>query len=492
MSLLTKINSKILQSPLVKNSAWGIISNVCQVLFVSAFFAIVARKFSPDEFGQFLISTTVYQLVAAFSSMGLGQWFIRQYAQEEDQLLLTGKFLKTQIGLGLLFYLVNIAFAYLVYSDPHIRVLCLILGTNIIFDNFIYAIRSLNIAEHRQNKTATIFAIDGFLKLIIGCLLFIYPFSSVTLACLLILVRILTLSLFIKVGSSNSISLKALWKAPISLEDLKILILKNWQFIVIGSISIIYWRIGNIIISKFLSLSNVADYEIAFRIFSIPQILPIVASATIYPQFIKYVNENDYTGLKKFYKTIATVYSLFAILSYAFIYSFSDLIITLAFGNGYPGAAQCLREMFLTFLFLPTVLLQANLIVAVGFEKLDMWCNITSLLVNVVACLIGLHYIQSLSVVNYSILFSFVVFHILQDIFLVQKKITTLTHSLLFYITLASFVLLYHFLMVRINPYLVFTSIITMVLIYSMIMVIISKRKIDSFTYFKTALSRNK
>jgi uncharacterized membrane protein HdeD (DUF308 family) len=112
--------------------------------------------------------------------MGLGQWFIRKYITDEDKLTLTGKFLKTQLGLGFIFYLINIAFAYGVYNDEQIRLISIILGTNIILDNFINAIKSLNIVEGRQDKTAIIMIIDGFLKLIVGCLLFINPFSAIT------------------------------------------------------------------------------------------------------------------------------------------------------------------------------------------------------------------------------------------------------------------------------------------------------------------------
>src|ERR1700743_1374876 len=129
---MSQLTNKYLKSSLVKHSAWGIISNILQVLLVSVFFAIIARKYSPNEFAEFLISTTVYQLVAAFSSMGLGQWFIRRYIAETDKIAFTSKFLKTQIGLGLLFYFVNIALAFLIYPDGQIRLLCIILGTNII------------------------------------------------------------------------------------------------------------------------------------------------------------------------------------------------------------------------------------------------------------------------------------------------------------------------------------------------------------------------
>ncbi|WP_448701368.1 oligosaccharide flippase family protein [Mucilaginibacter sp. AW1-3] len=424
---------KILNSSLIQNSVWGIAANVLQILFVCLFFAIVARKYSPNEFGSFLISTTVYQIVAAFSSMGLGQWFIRQYVLEDDKVGFISKFFKTQIGLGILFYFVNILLAYLIYPDPHIRLLCIILGTNIIFDNLINAIRTLNIAEGLQKKTAVILVIDGFFKLLVGCLLFIHPFSAAILSVWMIAVRILTLGLFIKLGSSNSITLKLLWLAKISYDDLKILIIKNWQFIVIGSISIVYWKIGNIIISKMLTLANVADYEIAFRIFSILQILPVIASATIYPQFIKYFNERDYAGLKKFYKNIFLFYTFFAITSYAFIYTFAPTIIPLSFGKSYPGAIVCLQQMFLTFLLLPTVLLQANLLVTIGLEKLDMWFNIISLVINVACCLVGLHYIKDLSVVNYAVFGSFLVFHVSQDIVLMRKKLLDVQHCLFFY-----------------------------------------------------------
>lgn len=458
MSIAGLKNNKYFKSPLIRNSAWGIFANALQIAFVFLFFVIVAREYSTGVFAKFLIATTVYQLVAAFSSLGLGQWFIRQYAAEEDRLAFTAKFLKTQLGLGILFYVVNIGVAYLIYPDIEIRTLCLVLGTNIVFDNAINAIKSLNIAEGEQRKTATILAIDGFLKLLAGCLLFIYPLSIMVLASLMIVVRMLSLSLFIQQGSSKRITAKLLWFASVSYEDIKILVIKNWQFIVIGSISIIYWKIGNIIISKFLTLNHVADYEIAFRFFSVLQIVPIVASATIYPRFIEYLAQNNREAVIKLYSTIFVAYSLFAVLAYVFIYSYAGFIIPLAFGQSYPGAVECLQQMFLTFLVLPTVLLQANLIVAMGMEKLDMWFNIISLAVNVAGCIIGLYFIRMLVVVNYSVFVSFLIFHLLQDITLVKEGFMKVKHCLMFYLAIFLTVLGCRFLTINVNPTVFFVS----------------------------------
>ena len=478
------------KSSLFKNGAWGLFSNVLQVILISLFFAILARKYAANQFAQFLIATTVYQLVASFSSLGLGQWFIRQFLQEEDQFTLTNKFLKTQVGLGMFFYLVNIGLAYTIYADGQIRLLCVILGTNIIFDNFINALKSLNIAQHKQAKTAAILIIDSSLKLLVGCLLFVNPFSAVVLSCFMIVVRIITLSLFIKLGSSNSINLKSLWKAKISYIDLKALVLKNWQFIVIGSISIIYWKIANIIISKKLTLQDVANYEISFRIFYIFTIVPLVASATIFPHFIAYFTKKDKLGLKQFYHKIFFVYASLALISYAFLYTFAGLIIPIAFGNSYSGAVLCLQQMALTFLILPTVLLQANLIVSIGLEKMDMWFNIVSLVFNVAGCFIGLYFMQSLGVINYSIFISFTIFHVLQDVLLIWKKYTTLKHAILFYALIAILVFGYRYLIEDLNPYIGF-SIFCFVLLIVSIVVFFSKQKNEELANIKSLYKEN-
>ncbi|MCJ8211013.1 oligosaccharide flippase family protein [Mucilaginibacter sp. RS28] len=447
---------KYLQSTFIKNSLWGVLSNIFQILFVSLFFAILARKYQPDEFAKFLISNTVYQILAAFSSMGLGQWFIREHVKNMYEDELTNKFMKMQLGLGGLFYGVNIVIALLLYRDAQIQILCVLLGTNIIFDNLINAIKTLNIAENRQQKTATVLAIDGLLKVIVAGMLFIYPFSTAVLSVLVVAVRLVTLSLFIQMGSANTLSVKSLWKAKVSYADLKNLVISNWRFIVISSISIIYWKLGNVIISKSMPLQNVADYEIAFRIFSVLQIIPVVASGTIYPQFIKYYNERNFNNLRFIYTNIFNVYTLFAIISYAFIYAFAPIIIPLVFGNGYPGAVACLQQMFLTFLLMPTVLLQANLLVAMRLERLDMRFNIISLLINICGCVAGLLFVRKLAVINYAVLGSFVVFHILQDVVLVRRKLITIAHCLSFYGAILAAPLICIYGNQHLNPYLFF------------------------------------
>lgn len=431
-----KIGSSILslsRSALFKNSSWGIVSQGFQTLFTSLFFIVIARQYSTATFADYVVASSVYQLVAAFSGMGLGQWFVREVTQAADRSSFVNRFVKMQVCFGVAFYVGNIVLAYLFYSNAFVRLLIIVFGANIVFDNIINAIRSLNVADFEQKKTFIILTLEAFLKLLVACLLFVYPLSVVTLSAILLGVRFITLNLFLRYGSANQVNLTSLWQSRINRRDVGALLLANWPFIVIGGVSIINWRIAAIIIAKVLTAADVATYEISFKLFSIAQILPVIISTTVFPLLVKLTAADEQQKFRSFYRQAHVYYLLFGLFAYTFVYTFVDKLMPLAFGAKYALAGSYTKQMFLTILVFPTVLLQANVLIALKLEKQDMALNIVALLVNVLTCLVGLYYVQSLAIVNYSIFASFLVFHILQDILLVRRKITTIGHTLGFY-----------------------------------------------------------
>jgi len=441
---------------LLKNSSWGVISQISQTVFLSLFFVILARMYPTGIFAKYIVANAIYQLVTAFSTMGLSQWFIREYMETDDKEALIGRFIKMQIYFGVIFYVINIGLAYLIYGDQYTRVLIIILGVNVIFDNLINGIKSLNVANFEQKKTAVILTIESFLRFLAACVVFIYPLSIITLSVIIIAIRFLTLNLFLNFGSSNLVSLKSLWKRSVTYVDMKALVVLNWAFVIIGGVSIINWRMSNIIISKVLTAFDVANYEISFKIFNIAQILPVVISTSVFPLLVKHYSKDNKSDFFDFYKKMHVYYLLFGLLAYTFIYSFCDRLIPIAFGDTYLTNAQYTKQMFLTILVFPTALLQANVLIAMKLEKQDMLFNIFALVVNLAMCLFGVLYIKSLSVVNYSIFASFLIFHIAQDVLLWRKKIASLYSILKFYITTAAFITAYIFLSKIVNPFVLF------------------------------------
>src|ERR1035437_8721180 len=108
-----KLNQKLnqlIKSRIFINSSWGIISQVLQSILLSLFFILIARKYSTQIFANFIIATVLYQLIAAFSSLGLSQWFIREITGAPNKKDLVNRFFKIQIYSGVVFYLLNIVF----------------------------------------------------------------------------------------------------------------------------------------------------------------------------------------------------------------------------------------------------------------------------------------------------------------------------------------------------------------------------------------------
>lgn len=437
-------------SRLVKNSFWGIAGSGGQTLLLSLFFVILARKYDPSVFALFLIATTIYQFLSAFSTLGLGQWFTRVIVNAPDRNVIVSKFLKIQFISGASFYLINVAVAYLLYNDELLRHLAIVLGVNILFDNIIYGIKALNVAEFQQKKTFVILFVDSVLKFLASCILLIAPLPVLTLAIILIGIRLLTLNIFLRFGSTSVISFRKLLFFRVPWQEIKNIIVPNWAFVIIGSVSMIYWRIGNLIISKTLPLKDVANYEVSYKVFSLALVLPVIISSTVFPSLVEFYKAGKMKEFRNYFHKVFFIYLGYSVFVYTFFYSFSDFIIPFAFGEKFADNVVYTKEMFLAVLVFPTALLQANVLVALHKEKIDMWLNVVSLVVNVTICVVGLYFVKSLTVVNLAIFFSFLVFHICQDIFLVKYKISSLRHVagvyLLLGIAVGSYILLSHYL----------------------------------------------
>jgi O-antigen/teichoic acid export membrane protein len=250
-----------------------------------------------------------------------------------------------------------------------------------------------------------------------------------------------------------------LWTYKISREEVKSIIFRNWPFLVISSVSIVYWRIGNIIISKTLSLLDVAMYEISFRLFSVAQILPIVISSSLFPHLIKLYNTGDKMKFSSLYRKYFYLFLLYGLLMYTFIYSFADQIIPFVFGGKYLITPVYAKQMFLTILLFPTAIYQAILLISMKLERVDMSINLISLAISVMSIMIGLSFSKSLSVINYSIFISFTVFHLCQDVILVNKQVTTVKAVFQFYIFIAVFTLGYIWLASKVSHVIAFSAI---------------------------------
>jgi len=458
------------QSSILSNSLWGVVSNVLQNILFSIFFIILARTYSTDEFGNYVISNTIYSFVLGFSSLGLGHWFIREVVNDEaGKQSMVNKFFKMQILIGIIFMGVNVAVTYALYEQQVVRSLALVFGINIIFDNIINGIKYLNIANQRQRITFGLLILEALMKCMVSVLLLFYHLDVIFLSMILLGLRFITLNLFLNIGSSNELKLPGIIRVKVSWHEFSSIVLKNWPFIVISTLSIINWRIGNIFVSKMLTLKDVADFEVSFKLLSIAYLVPIVVATTLYPKLIKALQSGT-EELRKLYLKFHLPFLIYGVLSFAFVMSFSDFFVPLLFGDKFLDTAQYCNQIFLVMLVFPSIFLQANVLLALKLERLDVFINLASVVVNVLICAIGLHYVKNLTVVNIAIFVSLCCFHLAQDFILVRRKVAHVTHVFFYYFMMAIIAALFLFSRSFVPGYLLFLiliSVLVLVLIFN-------------------------
>jgi O-antigen/teichoic acid export membrane protein len=438
------IKSKF-STDIFKNSAWGIVSNIIQNILLSVFFIIIARQYNKDEFANYIIANTIYSFILGFSTLGLGHWFIREIINTEDKVALLNKFFKMQFIIGIAFYFISLGITFLLYQNPLIRSIAIILSINIIFDNIIYVIKYLNISALEQRKSFVLLSIEALLKCLSACALFFFTIPILYLSIILIALRFITLNLFITYGSSKTIKLADIIFTKINFKEIKSIVAANWSFVVIGSLSVVNWRIGNIFVSKYLTSSDVANYEVSFKLLSMAYILPVIVATSIYPKLINAL-KNSFGEMQLLYQKVFVPFAIFGLLAFTFVFSYADYFIPLLFGDKFGDTALYCKQMFLVMLIFPTFLLQADVLITLKLEKLDMLCNVISILINISLCFIGLHYFKNLAVVNYAIFSSILVFQLVQDFILIKHKVTTFLKAISFYLIMTSIILVYYFL----------------------------------------------
>jgi O-antigen/teichoic acid export membrane protein len=410
---------------LYKNIGWGVIASLLQNFLYSIFFIVVARQYETRDFSNYIISNNLYGFVLTFSSLGLGQWFLREIQHNKNKNHLQYKFLKSQIVIGIGFYFINLLLCSMIYKNDVLLILSIILGINIILDNIISVFKFINIDGGAQHKTFTFLSIEAILKFLLALLLIQYKFNIVILCSIIVLIKLFSVVLFLKYGLYSKLNLIDTIKHRLNIGELNNLIRKNISFAIIAGISVIFWSLGNIIVSKFLTINDIAYYDIVFKVFVMAQIIPVIFSSTVFPKLVKAANK-DLAELKDLIGKYYYMYFIYGITAYVFVYSYAEIFIPLFFGSKYFVAAAYCKEMFLTMIVFPIVLLQANIMIAIKKEKIDMWMNIIVLGINIIICLTGVLFMKNLSIINYSIFSSFIIFMVMQDIYLIKMKIQEL------------------------------------------------------------------
>jgi O-antigen/teichoic acid export membrane protein len=482
MSIVNKLTGK----SIISNTISGVAANVLQNIFLGIFFVLLTKSIGLNKFSEYVIGNSLYQIVAAFSTMGLANYFIREYVQmEEKKDYATLHFFATEFILSFIGYIIIILSSVTLYNNELVIIqVSSILGINILFDNIIYSVKAIHIAEKTQIVFLKITLFESLVKLLLASIYYYVPFDFILFILILVIARILTLKLAY-VSLPNNIKeeigilseLKSI-KKKIEIKKIKGLIYKGRVFVIIGAVNIIFWRINSLLLSKLATKTDVGLYEIALKFFSIAQIIPVILLGTIFPVMAKnYSDTKSYLTISK--KTYLQVF-IFSVYTTLFAYYLCPYFIDYFFGKEFNGAIKITQHMFFALIPFSLSLVQAYMLLSSHNEKLDMWLNIINVIFNTILGYTMISIYGSMGSVT-SITISFVLFYFLQGIILRRKKMEFLT-DLKFTVFV---ILLLVIIPITISEYSILEK------IPPIVMLIISIGIISIYAKFKEILNRN-
>ena len=427
MSIVNKLTGK----SIISNTISGVAANVLQNIFLGVFFILLTKSIGLNKFSEYVIGNSLYQIVAAFSTMGLANYFIREYVQiEEKKELATLHFFATEFILSFAGYIIIILCSVTLYNNELLIIqVSSILGINILFDNLIYSVKAIHIAEKTQIVFLKITLFESLVKLALAIIYYYMPFDFILFIFILVIARVLTLKLAhaslpndIKKEIATLSALKSI-KKIVKIKIIKKLIYEGRIFVIIGAVNIIFWRINSLLLSKLATKNDVGLYEIALKFFSIAQIIPVILLGTIFPVMAKnYSDTTTYLTISK--KAYLQVFT-FSVYTTLMAYYLCPYFIDFFFGLEFKGAIKITQHMFFALIPFSLSLVQAYMLLSSHNEKLDMWLNIINVIFNTILGYILIKVFGSMGSVT-SITISFVLFYILQGIILKRIKINFL------------------------------------------------------------------
>lgn len=412
----------------------GIISNLLQNIFFSFFFIILVRHYDKTNLGYYIIGNFLYATLSSIAALGIGNSYVRNYKNASDKKKVLSEFLQLMTISSICFMLINVFTSHILYNQNEIHVLSYILGLHIFIDNVFYAVRYHQFGTDRQKIAYRLLVADSIIKLVVAGLLLFFDITIIKLLVFVSFFRILVLIFTWRYYMNPHNFLDTLLSEKMNLFKLVKLIKTEHTFIIISFLAILNWRTGSFYISKYFSIEDVTEYEIAFKLFSITYMVPVVVSNALYPRFVSL--QKDMHSLYKLYRGSFIFLLLFGTGTYTFMHAFAEQIIHFLFGTNHINAVEYAKDIFLIMLPYPIIQLQASYLVAGGGEVYDLWGNLLVCCTTIILGYIFLRYYHEVTAVIYSLFLSFIVFIVFQEVVLNKyRKSFALSNLLLYGIT---------------------------------------------------------
>ncbi len=314
----------------VKNSFWILIEKMSRIISGILVGVLVARYLGPDQFGLISYALNVVAIFTIISTLGLDSLIVRELIMRNDKqhVILGTAFIMRLLG-SIVVVAASTTYSFM-RDTPQQTMIVFLVSLSIVMQSFTV------VDFYFQSKVKGRFtAMNQVITLLTSAMVklgLIYYHAPLIYFASMVLFEA-TISFFLQYlfYKKNDQHIK-LWK--FSFEESKILISHAWPIILSAFVLILYQKMDQILIKRFLNINLVGQYAAAIRISEASYFIPVAICAAIFPGIVNARNNKELQ--------IKRLTQLYSILIYTALFIsicgliFGDFVIGFLYKDQFP------------------------------------------------------------------------------------------------------------------------------------------------------------
>ncbi len=323
---------------IIANTGWLFGLKILRMLFAFFVMAWVARYLGKEDFGILQYGVAFIGLFSPLAILGLQVIVVRDIVHEpeaRDEILGT-TFVMRLIG-GLTGFILALVTIHFVREEPIVRLVTGIAALTL----FLQAFESIDMwfQSQVQSKYTVIaksvsLVVANLLRIL--AILMLAPVTA--FAVILVIGVVISSSGLVIAYRAQGYSLRK-WR--FSMDRAKNLLSQSWMLILTGALSMIYFKIDQVMLGHIAGDEEVGVYSAATRLSEVWYFIPVAIATSVFPALIKARGR----GEKVYYARLQQLYDFLAWLGLAVAVFFtfaSNWLILLIFGEQYAAAGPIL------------------------------------------------------------------------------------------------------------------------------------------------------
>ncbi len=361
----------------VKNSVWILAEKVIRLSVVFLFFSFVSKKLSLYEFGIFTLAQTFATLLTGIVAFGFDNVLIKEFSTTKAS---NSIFSSAMIFRGAGAFLCVLIFALVILNldYPYKYKYVFILAS---FSAF-FQLQTIYYSYFQAVSKSFIITKTSIYALMVSSVFkiaFLYYDLGLVYYTISFLLDYVFSFLFIYIVSRRE-ALILRFKF-FDKKELRTLLAQAVPIFISTLIVMIYTRIDQFMVVKFLGVEQVALFNVAIRISDAYMFIPIAIAASFFPMVSK-----DATN--KSIKQYFYITHLFTVLSAMFILVLTPIVISVFFGERYSGSIQVVYIIVIANVISALGMVSSNILIIRKVSYLRVYRAMYGLVIN-----IGLNYI---------------------------------------------------------------------------------------------------